>query len=99
VLGLARRQFSAEVELALEGSFNSIPRIWPIVADGLLVGIVTDRDIALRVVAGRDPDRTPEEEVASPDPHYASPDESLDDAYERMAAFGRATRSARRLFS
>jgi CBS domain-containing protein len=60
----------------------------PVVDGGNLVGIVTDRDIALRVVAaGRDPRTTPEAEFATPEPHCASPDESLEDAYERMAAW------------
>jgi CBS domain-containing protein len=56
--------------------------------DGTLCGIVTDRDIALRVVAvGLDPLTTRVEEIATKDPHCASPDESLDDAYERMTTW------------
>jgi len=56
--------------------------------DGMLCGIVTDRDIALRVVAaGRDPQMTRVEDIATTDPHCASPDESLDDAYERMTTW------------
>ncbi len=61
----------------------------PVVDDrGFLAGIVTDRDIVLRVIAtGRDPRTTAIEEIATSDPRYATPDESLDDAVERMAAW------------
>jgi CBS domain-containing protein len=56
--------------------------------DGALVGIVTDRDIVLRVVAeGRDPATTYVEDVATADPHCAEPDEPLEDAYDRMATW------------
>ena len=42
----------------------------------------------LRVIAsGLDPSTTAIEEIATPDPRYASPDESLDAAVERMAAW------------
>jgi CBS domain-containing protein len=53
-----------------------------------LVGIITDRDIAIRVVAeGLDPSTTKVGTVASSDLHAAAPDESLDDAYERMTTW------------
>ena len=80
------RQTSAvdTAKTMLEEDVGSVP----VVDGGNLVGIVTDRDIALRVVAaGRDPRTTTVAEIASPDPHCASPDESLEDAYERMAAW------------
>ena len=58
----------------------------PVVEDDYLLGIVTDRDLALRVVAaGLDPRTTKVEEVATSNLHSAMPDESLDDVYERMA--------------
>ena len=58
----------------------------PVVEDDYLLGIVTDRDLALRVVAaGLDPRTTKVEEVATSNLHSATPDESLDDVYERMA--------------
>ena len=51
-----------------------------------LIGVVTDRDIALRVVAaGRDPETTAVSEVASREIHTVTPDDDLDDALERMA--------------
>jgi CBS domain-containing protein len=54
--------------------------------DGELVGIVTDRDIALRVVgAGRDPETTQVGEILTEHPVLVFPDESLDDALELMA--------------
>jgi CBS domain-containing protein len=79
---------AATVEAAkimLEDDVGSIP-----VVDehGILVGIITDRDIALRVVAGgRDPHTTSVADVATPDPHYADPNETLDDAYARMTTW------------
>ena len=51
-----------------------------------LIGVLTDRDIALRVVAaGRDPETTPVSEVASRDVVTVSPDDDLDEALTRMA--------------
>ena len=51
-----------------------------------LIGVLTDRDIALRVVAaGRDPEKTAVSEVASREIHTVTPDDDLDDALERMA--------------
>ena len=83
---VSRRATAAEAaRTMLEADVGSLP----VVDDsGFLAGIVTDRDIVLRVVArGLDPDTTPVEEIATPDPRYASPDESLDDCVERMAAW------------
>jgi CBS domain-containing protein len=59
----------------------------PVVADGgKLVGIVTDRDIVLRVVAaGKDPRSTPVSAVMTADPTTVSPDSSSDDAEKLMA--------------
>ena len=60
----------------------------PVVEDGALIGIITDRDLALRVVAEeRDPNMTDAEEIATADPHAAEPRESLDEAYVRMATW------------
>ncbi|HEU5476734.1 MAG TPA: CBS domain-containing protein [Gaiellaceae bacterium] len=59
----------------------------PVVDNGqILVGMVTDRDIVLRVVAaGKDPGTTAVETVATRDISPASPDESLDEALQQMA--------------
>jgi CBS domain-containing protein len=58
----------------------------PVVEDERLVGILTDRDIALRVVAeGKDPNVTSVGEVLSGDPVTVTPDESLDEALAKMA--------------
>ena len=59
----------------------------PVVEEGVrLVGVVTDRDIALRVVAaGRDPESTQVGEIASREVVTLTPDDSLDDALELMA--------------
>ena len=46
-----------------------------------LKGFLTDRDIALRVVAeGKDPSSTTVEDVATTDLHTLSPDDSVEDA-------------------
>jgi CBS domain-containing protein len=54
--------------------------------DEILAGIVTDRDIALRVVAeGRDPETTRVYEVATTHVSPAYPEEPLDEALDQMA--------------
>jgi CBS domain-containing protein len=58
----------------------------PVMANGNLLGTVTDRDIALRIVAeGKDPQSTLVGEIASTDPITVAPDEDLDAALEKMA--------------
>ena len=58
----------------------------PVMTNGDLLGTVTDRDIALRVVAeGKDPQATPVEEIASTDVVTVGPDDDLDAALEMMA--------------
>jgi len=58
----------------------------PIVEDGRLVGIVTDRDIVVRVVAeGRDPNATRVREIASTELVTVSPDDDLDEALNLLA--------------
>src|SRR5688500_678638 len=58
----------------------------PIVEGDRLIGTLTDRDIALRVVAeGRDPDATTVREVASQDIVTIDPQQGLDEALRLMA--------------
>ena len=58
----------------------------PIVEDGRLVGIVTDRDIVVRAVAaGKDARNTKVREVMSADPVCISPDTDVDEAAKVMA--------------
>jgi CBS domain-containing protein len=58
----------------------------PIVEQGRLTGIVTDRDIVVRVVAeGRDPSSTTVGEIASRDLVTVSPDDDLDAALKHLA--------------
>src|SRR5688500_18027533 len=59
----------------------------PVVQEGArLVGVVTDRDVAIRVVAaGRDPESTPVGEIASRDLVTLTPEDDLDDALALMA--------------
>jgi CBS domain-containing protein len=58
----------------------------PVVDGERLVGMVTDRDIALRVVAeGSDPRSTTVGEIQSGDPVSVEPDQELDRALQEMA--------------
>jgi CBS domain-containing protein len=75
VVEAARRMLSEDV-----GSL-------PVVDGDQLVGMVTDRDIVLHVVAkDLDPHKVAVSEVCSEDPFVAAPDEALDDALQRMAS-------------
>jgi CBS domain-containing protein len=57
----------------------------PVVEGGKLVGLVTDRDLVVRVLAeGRDPQGTTVGEIASSDPVTVSPDDSLDTALKLL---------------
>lgn len=65
-----------------------------VVRDGKLCGVLTDRDIVLRLVArGRDAATTTAGDIASPDPVTVTPDTAVADAVRRMAQ-----RAVRRLF-
>jgi CBS domain-containing protein len=58
----------------------------PVVEGDRLVGTLTDRDIAVRVVAeGRDPGSTPVGEVASKNVVTVEPAQNLDEALSLMA--------------
>lgn len=58
----------------------------PVVEGEQLVGIVTDRDLVLHVLAkDLDPSKVVISEVASENPVVAKPDEPLDAALQRMA--------------
>lgn len=58
----------------------------PVVDGDRLVGLVTDRDLVVRVLAeGRDPQSTTVGEVASSDLVTVSPDDSLDQALKLLA--------------
>jgi CBS domain-containing protein len=58
----------------------------PVVDGDRLVGMVTDRDIVLQVVAkDLDPNKVPVSDVCSESPVTAEPDEALDEALQRMA--------------
>lgn len=57
----------------------------PVVEDGRLVGIVTDRDIVVRAIAeGKDPKSTPVSEVMSADPVTVDPKGDVKDAERQM---------------
>jgi CBS domain-containing protein len=58
----------------------------PVVGGGGLVGMVTDRDLVVQVLAkGLDPEKVTVAEIASENPVVAEPGESLDSALQRMA--------------
>jgi len=58
----------------------------PVTENGRLTGMVTDRDIAIRVVAeGKDPQSTTVREVASTDLVTIDPQQDLDEALRLMA--------------
>jgi CBS domain-containing protein len=53
-----------------------------------LVGIVTDRDLTIKVIAdGRDPDDTVVRDVMTPRPITCSPDDDIRKALETMARY------------
>jgi CBS domain-containing protein len=61
--------------------------IVPVVEGGRLVGTVTDRDIAVRVVAeGKDPQSVRVREIASTDVVTVDPQQNLDEALRLMAS-------------
>lgn len=58
----------------------------PVVEEGELIGIVTDRDIVVRCVAeGKDPSEIAADEVITGDLHIIEPDADLEDARKLMA--------------
>ena len=58
----------------------------PVVRDGMLIGIITDRDITIRGVAeGRDAKTTKVSEIMSADPITIGPDADISEARSIMA--------------
>ena len=67
-----------------KGDFGAMP----VVDDGRLVGMLTDRDIVVRAVAeGLDPMSARVGDVASPSPVAVAPDQDFDEAMELMAEY------------
>lgn len=95
-MNLVRHVMATDVRTATpETPVNEIARMMaeqdvgsiPVAAGDELQGIVTDRDIAIRVVAeGRDPASTAAQDVMSSDLVTISPDDKLTDARELMAS-------------
>jgi len=57
----------------------------PVAKDDRLIGMITDRDIVVRVVAGgRDPKKTRVEEVVSREPKFCYEDEDAEHVAENM---------------
>lgn len=57
----------------------------PVEKNDKMVGMVTDRDIALRVVAqGKDPDKTLVSEVMSEGIHYSFEDDDIKEVVQKM---------------
>ncbi|MFO7276861.1 MAG: CBS domain-containing protein [Pseudomonadota bacterium] len=60
--------------------------VLPVAQDDRLVGMITDRDIAIRAVAeGKNPARTTVGEVMTQDVKYCFDDEDLDEVSDNMA--------------
>lgn len=58
----------------------------PVVDGDRLVGVVTDRDIAVRLVAeGKDPESTSVQDIHSSEPVTVGPEQDLDEVLEEMA--------------
>lgn len=53
--------------------------------DGKLEGVVTDRDLVIRGIAEKRPNSTKLNKIMTPDPIWATPDMTLNDAAELMA--------------
>ncbi len=61
----------------------------PVLRDGELVGMFSERDVMTRVVAGaRSPGTTKVSEVMTPNPHSVAADESIDNCLFLMREFG-----------
>lgn len=57
----------------------------PVLDDGRLVGIFTERDLMMRVVArDQNPDKTPVEAVMTKQVVTADPDETIDECIQKM---------------
>src|SRR5690349_6893646 len=80
LLGTSVREAARIMEAEDVGSIPVVDR------EGILAGVITDRDIVLRVVAaGKEPDSTIIDEVATRDVVPAYPEEPLDEALMQMA--------------
>jgi CBS domain-containing protein len=74
------------VEDAAKAMRDTHAGLIPVVDDGNLLGTVTDRDIALRVVAeGKNPHSTTAGEIASQGVITVEPDQDLEEALQLMA--------------
>ena len=57
----------------------------PVLKDGILVGIISERDIAIRLVAeGLDPRKTKVSRIMTPNPTVAFPNYSLEECHQMM---------------
>ena len=62
--------------------------ILPVREDDQLIGMITDRDIAIQVVAeGRDPKILTVSQAMSPDPLYCFEDESVENVLQKMGGW------------
>ncbi|MGH6927325.1 MAG: CBS domain-containing protein [Dongiaceae bacterium] len=77
----ARDMASTAIELMAKKRIGAVP----VVERAKLVGIFTERDVLVRIVAaGRDPKKTPLAKVMTPDPQTLEPDDSVREALDSM---------------
>ena len=80
---------SSIIDASREMNTQTVGAVVIISDDGRPIGMLTDRDIVLRVVAeGRDPQRTPVEEAMTRGAAFLSHDASIQDATEIMRDCG-----------
>jgi CBS domain-containing protein len=73
------------VELAARKMRDENIGFLPVIdGDGKVLGVITDRDLAIRVVAGGRPSSTPVMEVMSRDVVCVDPDEDVERAHELL---------------
>lgn len=78
-------QPTESIQVAAEVMRSEDTGVVPVVDAGRLVGLITDRDIVVRAVAGGESTQGPVQSVLSPDLVVATPDMSTADAAKLMA--------------
>ncbi len=81
----ARQSVLEVAQLMVEHNIGAVP----VLEDGQLAGIFSERDLMIRVVAaGKDPARTPVSQVMTADPLTVAPNDSLETCMTLMKRHG-----------